>query len=170
MIFVIDAPGGNSFFRSFHCRGGTSCSTAREFAPGWRVDSANGRSVTAIHVGSGSIISGANLDPANVAHPGHPSLLIGFDDDVSPNCSGVERPAECLNVDLNKPRAPELAADSESRPRPAGSGRASAASTSLPLRLFAATLSGSSQMRMAYSRPPWNCTSPTHLRGARECP
>src|SRR6266436_8451864 len=63
-----------------------------------RVDQ-EGRSVTAIHVGSGSIISGTNLDSTDVAHPGHPSLLVGFDDDVT-ELLGSGEPAECLYVDL----------------------------------------------------------------------
>src|SRR5713226_1582021 len=57
------------------------------------------RSVAAIHVCSRSIISGTNLDSTDVAHPGHPSLLIGFDDDVT-ELLGCGKPAECLNVDL----------------------------------------------------------------------
>jgi len=129
-----------------------------------RVDQ-EGRSVTAIHVGSGSIISGANLDPADVAHPGHPSLLIGFDDDVT-ELLGCGKPAERLNVDLVGfvPRSWRLIQNPR---RDCRFWARSAASTSLPLRLFAATLSGSSQMRMAYSRPPWNCTSPNTFE-ARE--
>src|SRR5882724_12696180 len=63
-----------------------------------RVDQERG-SVAAIHVRSGSVISGTNLDSADVAHPGHPSLLIGFDDDVT-ELLGCGKPAECLNVDL----------------------------------------------------------------------
>src|SRR5260370_38404399 len=66
--------------------------------PRLRVDQER-RSVTAIHVGSGSIISGTNLDSTDVANPGHPSLLIGFDDDVT-ELLGFGKPAECLDVDL----------------------------------------------------------------------
>src|SRR5260370_3241117 len=57
------------------------------------------RRVAAIHVCSGSIVSGTNLDAADVAHPCHPSLLIGFDDNVT-ELLGCGKPAECLNVDL----------------------------------------------------------------------
>src|SRR5215472_2032438 len=57
------------------------------------------RRVTAIHVRSGSIIRGTNLDSTDVAHTGHPSLLIGFDDDVT-ELLGCRKPAEGLDVDL----------------------------------------------------------------------
>src|SRR5882672_10993020 len=57
------------------------------------------RSVAAIHVRSRSIISGTNLDAADVEHPCHPSLLVGFDDNVT-ELLGRGQLAEGLNANL----------------------------------------------------------------------
>src|SRR5712664_3000291 len=67
------------------------------------------RRVAAIHVCSLSIISGTHLDAADVAHPRHPSLLIGFDDNAT-ELLGRGQPTKCLNVNLIGllPRSPRL--------------------------------------------------------------
>ena len=57
------------------------------------------RRIAAVHVGGAAVIRGADLDPTDVAHAGHASSTVGFDDDVG-ELLGRGQPAERFDVDL----------------------------------------------------------------------
>src|ERR1700739_3347527 len=66
--------------------------------PGLGIDDQDCR-IAAVHVGRVAVIRGADLDPADVADPGHAPSAIRFEDDVG-ELFGRGPPAESFDIDL----------------------------------------------------------------------